>query len=413
MMLLSGCLCCCMLSAVTIVVGAFLFAYDNYRDKNGVEIAGAVVLAVGVVMISIAFCLCFATCCYTCAKGGRPFDNSPYSTKDWTLKRLNDQFDREVDVFDDLRYDVGFGSSAFREKRKKERLERAKKKKDNIGLIESELQKDLEAGLSTRKIQNKRRPALFKIVFDGDIYVSTIDTLRDQISICLAAGTKNDTICVVLTSGGGAVTMYGLAAAQLGRVRKAGFNLVVCVDSIAASGGYLMAAMSQRICASPFALVGSIGVISIVPNVQKLLEKHNINTHVFTAGKFKRTVDVVGEVTDEGKRKMIEELEEIHQVFKDHIVVNRPALKDTIDEVATGEAWLAIEGKKKGLVDDIMTSDEFIAKAAKTHDVILLKPKPKRRTIFADDFAAVVSQVAKSKLSESVKPTTVSEPFMV
>ncbi|GBG25316.1 Lipase, putative [Hondaea fermentalgiana] len=298
----------------------------------------------------------------------------------------------EIDAYDGLRFYVGDKNKAFREKSKKERSRNQERRKEVQTKEDKVVEADLEKGLTTTAVQNRRRPTVFKIVFDGDIYVSTIDILRDQISMCLVMGSRHDTVCVVVSSGGGAVTMYGLAAAQLARVRKRGMRLVVCVDSIAASGGYMMAAMADEIHASPFALVGSIGVISIVPNVQKLLEKHDIATYVFTAGKYKRTVDVVGEVTEAAKLKMLEELEEIHQVFKDHIVANRPALCDTIDEVATGEAWLAIEGKKKGLVDILQTSDEFLLALAPSHDLIEIKDRPIKK--FPDNLVESAAKVS-------------------
>mmetsp|Transcript_14375 Transcript_14375/g.27856 ORF Transcript_14375/g.27856 Transcript_14375/m.27856 type:complete len:543 (+) Transcript_14375:117-1745(+) len=372
-----GCACCCLLSFAALIAGAFL--QSGIENESGTEIAGTVLLAVGVFLFVVMLLLCCISIGVCCSKGSSLGNTQKSNTRKWAFKRLNDRFTQEIDAYDNLRYYVGDRSKEFKEKGKKESKENSSRKKTVQSQEDEALKKDLESGLTTTAIQNRRRPTIFKIVFDGDIYVSTIDSLRDQITMCLVMGSKYDTVCVVLTSGGGAVTMYGLAAAQLARVRKRGMKLIVCVDSIAASGGYMMAAMADEIYASPFALVGSIGVISIVPNVQKLLEKHNISTYVFTAGKYKRTVDVIGEVTEDGKKKMHEELEEIHQVFKDHIVANRPALRETIDEVATGEAWLAIEGKKKGLVDVLETSDEYLLSMAPSHDLIEIKPRPVKK----------------------------------
>ncbi len=366
-----------------VVAGSLVLAWPQYAGTAGTSLPGMIVLGVGsTLVLSTLACAC-ALCVMACARGGSTGGGSPRRAR-FELKRLNDAFEREVEAYDNLRFNVGANSKAFQAKREAEDKAKQSLKRERADKGDTLIKEDLDKGLSTSEVQNRRRPSVFKIVFDGDIMVSSIDELRDEVSIVLAAGSKHDTVCLVLTSPGGAVTMYGLAAAQLARVRKAGMQLVVCVDSVAASGGYLMATMANRIVAAPFALVGSIGVISIVPNVHKLLEKHDVNTYVFTAGKYKRTVDVIGEVTEAGKAKVVEELEEIHKVFKEHIVINRPSLRPTIDEVATGEAWLAIEGRKKGLVDEIMTSDEFLLAKARTHDIINVEPKKARRFPGAD-----------------------------
>lgn len=312
--MLAACGCCCCMAILVTVAGSFLLAYDKYRDTSTVEKVGAGVLALGVLMLLLAVCACCGACLFACSKGAKLDGRG--GSKDWSIKRLNDSHSSEMNTFDDLRFPVGTDSQAMRKKRTEEKEAGAQLKKAKKSVTEAAIAADIERGLSSRAVQNARRPVVFKVVFHGDIYVSSIDVLRDQISLCLELGCKRDTVCVLVTSGGGAVTMYGLAAAQLARVRKKGLRLVVSVDSIAASGGYLMATMADTIVASPFALVGSIGVIAMVPNVQKLLEKHDINTYVFTAGKYKRTVDVIGDVTEEGKAKLMEELEEIHRVFK-------------------------------------------------------------------------------------------------
>lgn len=367
---LSG--CCCCLSISLIIAGAFLLAY--HPDNQAQHGTGAVLLAVGVFTFCMAFLFCCVTMCVSCVLGLKGDRNG----KDWDIERLNDRFKGEVELFNEVRFSVG-GSSCDNKSllklkatmtRKKEEEEKKQRKH-----WEQSVKSDLERGVEYEDSINQRRPVVFKIDFDGDISVSSIDTLRDQISLCLKLGSKLDQVCVVITSPGGSVTMYGLAGSQLVRVKKAGMKLVVCVDSIAASGGYLMASVADVIYAAPFSLVGSIGVISIVPNVHKLLQKHDVETYVMTAGEYKSTVNVIGEVTESGKEKYMEELEKIHQVFKDHICANRPALAANISNIATGEAWLAIEGKQLGLVDELLTSDEFIASSAATHDIISIEPK--------------------------------------
>jgi serine protease SohB len=192
-----------------------------------------------------------------------------------------------------------------------------------------------------------------------------------------------DQAVIVLTSPGGAVSSYGLAASQLIRLRKAGIKLVACVDTVAASGGYMMAAVADVIYAAPFSVIGSIGVVTQIPNVQRFLNKHDIDAYLFTAGKHKRTIDIIGDVTDEGKAKLQEELDEIHRAFKDHIALARPKVRETIEDVATGEYWLAVHAKEKGLVDDILTSDEYLESIAKENEIIELVEKKKKSSVLS------------------------------
>ena len=194
------------------------------------------------------------------------------------------------------------------------------------------------------------------------------------------------------------MTAYGAAASHLVRIRKAGVRLTACVDAVAASGGYMMAAVADEICAAPFAIVGSIGVVTYIPNVQRFLNKHDIDAYLMTAGKHKRTIDVIGEVTEEGKQKLTEELEDIHTVFKDHVALARPQLRDRINEVATGEHWLAVQAKERGLVDKIMTCDEFLESQAGAFEIIeILEVTQKKKGIAGvfDDHAGLLGRLGR------------------
>lgn len=112
---------------------------------------------------------------------------------------------------------------------------------------------------------------------------SSVEHLREEITIILSiAKAGRDRVILRLESPGGLVHGYGLAAAQLARLREAGFNLTICVDKVAASSGYMMACIAQEIIAAPFAVVGSIGVVAQMPNFHKFLQQHNIDFDVYT-----------------------------------------------------------------------------------------------------------------------------------
>lgn len=201
---------------------------------------------------------------------------------------------------------------------------------------------------------------LYVIDFRGSTKGSEFRHLRIKIEALLEVATKNDEVVVNLMSPGGLVNSYGLCASLLQRIRDREIYLTVTVDEVAASGGYLMACVANKIVAAPFSYIGSIGVIAGIPNFRKLLKKFDVDYEQITAGKFKRTLSVLGENTEEGRKKFKEELEAVHERFKEQVLRYRPQLD--AEKIATGEHWLAVDARELGLVDDIITSDDYILK---------------------------------------------------
>lgn len=230
------------------------------------------------------------------------------------------------------------------------------------------LLKQRKAERKARQQQAEAEPCTYLIDFKGDIRASAVETLREEISAILEAARPGDAVLLRLESAGGMVNRYGLAAAQLLRLRDAKLPLTAMVDTVAASGGYLMAAAADRIVASPFALVGSIGVIAQMPNFHRWLQARDIDWEQFTAGQFKRTVTVFGENTEAGRAKLREELEEIHVRFRDFVQERRADLD--MEKAATGEAWLGSEALELGLVDELATSDDIIRSACQRGRVL-------------------------------------------
>ena len=220
-------------------------------------------------------------------------------------------------------------------------------------------------------------PKTFVIDFKGSIDAHEVTSLREEISAVLAIAAPNDDVLVNVESGGGMVHGYGLASSQLDRIRQAGIPLSICIDKVAASGGYMMACVANKVYAAPFAIVGSIGVVAQVPNFNKLLKKHDIDYEQHTAGNFKRTLTVFGENTDEGREKFQQELEETHVLFKAFIAKYRPELD--LDKVATGEHWYGQQAIELGLVDEISTSDDVIMTLANDRSVFKVQYKIKKK----------------------------------
>ena len=181
---------------------------------------------------------------------------------------------------------------------------------------------------------------------------------------------------VRLESGGGLVHAYGLAAAQLDRIRNKGVRLTACVDKVAASGGYMMACVADRIVASPFAVVGSIGVVAQLPNFHRFLKKNDVDFEVLTAGEHKRTLTIFGENTDKGRQKFLEDLEETHGLFKEYVAERRPQLD--IAKVSNGDIWFGKRALEVQLVDELKTSDEYLIEASERADVVSVTFQRKR-----------------------------------
>lgn len=209
---------------------------------------------------------------------------------------------------------------------------------------------------------------LFVVDFDGDIRASAVTNLREEISAILQVARPEDEVLLRLESAGGMVHSYGLAASQLRRLRESGIKLTAAVDKLAASGGYMMACVADRIVAAPFAIIGSIGVVGQLPNFSRLLKDKHIDYELHTAGDHKRTLTLFGENTEEGRAKFREELEATHGLFKQFVADNRAELD--IDKVATGEHWHGTRALELKLVDEIKTSDDLLLAAASAERAI-------------------------------------------
>ena len=240
--------------------------------------------------------------------------------------------------------------------------------------LEGEVQAAAEGVAEGAEVGKRKR--LFVVHFDGDIKASALSNLREEITAILQIAGKDDEVVVCLESPGGMVANYGLAASQLARVRSAGVKLTIVVDKVAASGGYMMACVADRIIAAPFAMLGSIGVVAQLPNFHRLLQRNDVDFELFTAGEYKRTVTMFGENTEEGKEKFQSDLEEIHTLFQHFVHEYRPQLD--IAKVATGEVWFGQRALDLDLVDELKTSDEYLTSRAANADLYQVEYKERQ-----------------------------------
>lgn len=212
-----------------------------------------------------------------------------------------------------------------------------------------------------------RRRRVYVLKFEGDLEASNVESLRQEVTAVLTMAEPQDEVMVSLESPGGMVHAYGLASSQLLRLREQQIPLTVCVDKVAASGGYMMACVANRLLAAPFAIIGSVGVLVQMPNIHRLLKKHDVDIEMITAGEYKRTMTPITEVTEKGREKVKQEVEEMHELFKQWVKQYRPVLD--IDQVGTGETWVGLQALGHNLIDGISTSDSYIVEACAEADV--------------------------------------------
>ena len=253
----------------------------------------------------------------------------------------------------------------------------------------------------TEQGEESEKSRLYVIDFKGSMDANEVEHLREEITAILCVANKEDEVLVRLESGGGVVHGYGLAASQLQRIKEKGLKLTIAVDKVAASGGYMMACVADKLLASQFAYIGSIGVLAQLPNFNKLLKKNDIEFEQHTAGEFKRTLTVFGENNDEGRAKFKEEIEEIHVLFKDFVQSQRPDMD--IDKVATGEYWPGIKAKSLGLIDDITTSDDYILSHYPVREIFSVKYAVKKNVAekLGMSAANVVERVFMKSMSKA------------
>src|SRR5271165_3800759 len=267
------------------------------------------------------------------------------------LARSGEAKDPEIEIrslnerYDDMRDAM---NGALLDKKERKALARTRKK-------------EAKAAVKARRGQEVGK-RIYVLAFKGDMRASAVKRLGSEIdAVLIAARPGTDEAVIRIDSGGGTVTGYGLAAAEILRLRERRIKVTSSVDQVAASGGYMMACAADRIVAAPFAVVGSIGVVASVPNLHKLLKKNEIEYEDITAGEFKRTVSVLGEITPAGRDHFQGKLEAIHAAFKAHVAERRPNLD--IACVANGDHWLARDALALGLVDEIVAGDELLFSA--------------------------------------------------
>jgi len=346
----------------------------EFISEYGIFLAKTITIVIAVLLI-------------IAAAAGSALKNKKSDNKEMLIEKLNDRFK-------DLRLS----------------LEESLLNKDQLKAKEKSLKKEKkkQAKEEKNKEPESDSPRTFVLEFDGDVKASAVDSLREAVTAVLqVADPKKDEVVVKLESPGGMVHSYGLASAQLDRIKSKGITLTACVDKVAASGGYMMACVADKIVASPFAIMGSIGVVAQIPNFSKILKKNDIDFEILTAGKYKRTMTMFGENTEEGREKFKTDLEDTHQLFKAYVSERRPAVD--IENVANGDIWFGSRALDVSLVDELKTSDEYILDACERSDVYAIVFKDKKS--LADKLGFAVSRGIEQSVSKLMSELNVSRGY--
>lgn len=278
------------------------------------------------------------------------------------ITKINDKYDELSNIVKSMVLDEEEKKASDKEKKKREKEEKK--------LAKSQKNKSQKKKSEDASDESPAKNRVFVADFEGDIKASATEELREVVTAILSIANESDEVVVRLESSGGMVHSYGLAASQLRRITAKNIPLTVCVDKVAASGGYMMACVAHKIVSAPFAIIGSIGVVAQLPNFHRLLKKHDVDYEMLTAGEYKRTLTMFGENTEKGRQKFMEDLEDTHELFKDFISENRD--KVDVETVATGEIWFGTRALEKNLIDQVETSDQYLYDRKDDHDIFEL-----------------------------------------
>ncbi len=318
----------------------------EYLIEYGLFLAKVATLVVAFIMVVSALV----------SAGSRGKRGGNANKGDISIVRLNDELD---DMRETMKKTI-LDKADYKIEQKIEKKRQKQEDKDS--------KKKAKARLApTNEAEDELKKRVYVLDFDGDIEASAVESLREEITAVLSMATSNDEVLLRLESPGGMVHAYGLASSQLLRIRNQKIPLTICVDKVAASGGYMMACLASKLIAAPFAMIGSIGVLVQLPNFHRLLQKHEVDYETISAGEFKTTLSTFGEITQKGRDKVKEDVEEMHTLFKTWVKDHRPAVQ--IDSIATGETWVGVQALERNMIDAVMTSDECIVQACENADV--------------------------------------------
>lgn len=162
--------------------------------------------------------------------------------------------------------------------------------------------------------------------------------------------------------GGDALTSEIILNAS--RALKGEKPLVVSMGNVAASGGYYIASLADRIFADPMTITGSIGVLAAFPNIRGMTDKIGINAEQVTTHENAMGYSVFEPISKGFKKSTTSSIEKIYHTFKSRVAEGRSLSMETVEEIAQGRVWSGKDAVEIGLVDTLGGLQEAIAAAA-------------------------------------------------
>ncbi len=177
---------------------------------------------------------------------------------------------------------------------------------------------------------------------------------------------------------------YGLASDRIAVIKIEGAILdsepsiekkvVVSMESIAASGGYYIACAADTLFANPGTLVGSIGVILQLENIEELLKKIGLKSKVIKSGKYKDIGSMTREMTEQEEAILQNFSDDIHSQFIDAVAEGRNMKREEVIKLADGRIFAGEQALQLGLIDNLGNLQDAIAMTA---EMVGIEGEPK------------------------------------
>lgn len=172
-------------------------------------------------------------------------------------------------------------------------------------------------------------------------------------------------VVVRINSPGGVVAPTQEIYDAVSRFKAEGKPVVASLGSVAASGGYYIAAAAERIVASPGTLTGSIGVIMQLTNLEGLLKKVGLRYEVIKSGKYKDIGSFARSMTEQERQILQTLMDDVHGQFVDAVASGRKLDRKAVLALADGQIFSGRQAKELSLVDELGGREEAIELAAK------------------------------------------------
>lgn len=199
---------------------------------------------------------------------------------------------------------------------------------------------------------------------DGGGRIAGAGAFSERIVKWLRQAQKDNSIKAVVLrvdSPGGGVTASDEIYEEVVRTRSEfGKPVVVSMGSLAASGGYYISAPADRIYANPTTITGSIGVITMIPNYEELMDKVGVKANVVKTGQFKDMASAFRPFSEEDKALLQSVLDDSYYRFVDIVSEGRKLDRATVRELADGRIYTGRQAKTVGLVDEFGSLQDAI-----------------------------------------------------